>query len=89
MLYNWIEDGGAKLIGEALKANASLKELNLGVARHTNITCSVKKKKKKSISNKIGAEGIKSIGESLKANATLMKINLSGKHKSEKKFLIL
>ena len=78
---NQIGAEGGKAIGEALKSNTSLTELNLTVAQqqqqhfsfsHSQIT-----------GNQIGDEGGKAICEALKTNTSLTELNLTMTHQQQ------
>ena len=77
-IVNQIEHEGAKTIGESLKINTSLTELDLG--SDEKIRNKREKMKwsemKEWIDNQIGNEGAKTISESLKINTSLTEMYL-------------
>ena len=80
---NSIEDEGAKALGEALKTNATLAELNLGDDNDIHfIMILLLLFVNFFINNKIGDEGAKAIAEALKTNKTLTEINLGSDNNS-------
>ena len=69
---------GAMMIGDALKINTTLTELNLGRAfsHHKNTLQTEKNSYYVSTVNSIGLKGATKISESLMKNSSLTKLNL-------------
>ena len=80
-LDNEIGDEGAKVIGETLKTNRSLTQINLGLElfniKNDQFTFYTLYHSTKH--NEIGSDGTKIIADGLKANTTLTHINLKDK----------
>ena len=85
-LITWNEIGveGAKAIGDALKTNTSLTQLDLSLTHNTNETTPHHITSHhlilSSTGNNIEPEGAKAIGEALKANTSLTKLDLGLTH---------
>ena len=76
---NGIEDSGAGMIGEALKCNSALTQLNLASDEIEPIeTKWIEMKTNEWIGNRIGESGARMISEALKCNSSLTQLNLSG-----------
>ena len=85
---NWIREGGATSLSDALKSNTTLIELKLNSvkAKESNTQMASINKQLFSIlikltANKIGERGATSLSDALKSNATLIQLELSCEHK--------
>ena len=75
---NYIGDGGARALSEALKTNTTLQSLNIGCEQEESEEDELETlpTTNKSSDNGIGDEGARALSDALKTNTTLTALNL-------------
>ena len=84
---NRIGDEGARALGDALKTNTTLIELDLRCEQHHKKAqqgCKAHNGTWRGADNEIGDEGTCTLGDALKTNTTLARLSLSSEQQGQK-----